>query len=282
VLAPRIRLAPGFSSENLRLALARHERCLAGGPGRVLKAGPRTRVTAVVLDDGRERIVKQYPGRGIGQRLEDALRAAPPLREWRAAERLAQSGVAAPAALALMLPPPLAGGSAYLVLEAIADAEPVNRYAQRRCASRAGRTRRLRLVDAVADHIRSLHERGIEHRDLKGSNLLVRERGEGFELFLVDLAEVRFTGKVCETHRVEALAQLNASTPLEVGPRERLRFLARYEPGQSRAARVRRFRAIERRSRQRGCVWDPGYTGHELADPPYEPPSRWTPRSLLR
>ena len=252
----------------MRLALERHRACLAGGPGRVLKAGARTRVTAIVLSDGTERVVKEYRAGGFARRLEDWLRPASALREWRAAQRLEGRGVAAPAALALVLPAPLSAGSAFVLLEAIAGAEPVNRYVLRRCVGAAARARRLRLADAVADHLRSLHERGIEHRDLKGSNLLVRERGAGFELFLVDLAEVRFSRHVGEAHRLEALAQLNASMPLAVRPTERLRFMARYAPGASRRERARWFRAVDRLSRARKCVWDPGYAGRELIDPP--------------
>jgi tRNA A-37 threonylcarbamoyl transferase component Bud32 len=267
VLPPRIRLAPGFSSENLRLALDGHRGCLAGGPGRLLKDDARTRVTAITLADGREVIVKEYRAGGLARRLEDLVRPAAPLREWRAAHELALRGVAAPAAFGLALPAPLAAASAFVVLEAIGGAEPVNRYVLQRCAGDAARGRRLRLLDAVADQLRSLHERGIEHRDLKGSNLLVREREAGFELFLVDLAEVRFSARVVEKQRLEALAQLNASTPLVVGRSERLHFLTRYAPGASRRERARLFRAVDRLTRARKCVWDPGYAGRELADP---------------
>jgi tRNA A-37 threonylcarbamoyl transferase component Bud32 len=263
VLAERTRLAQGFSSERLAEALDLHARCLAGGPGRVLKRGERTQLSAVTLADGREVCVKEYRPRPLSRRLEDLLRPAPPLREWRAAEALAQRGVPAPAVHALVLPAPLGAGSAYVVMESIAGAVGVNRHALRATAAR-----RRRLVDAVAAFLASLHARGVSHADLKGSNLLVRERGEDFELFVVDLAAVRCRREVSEAERIEALAQLNASTPLAVTRSERLRFLARYAPGAARAERARWFRAIEVRSRARGCVWDPDYRGFELRDPP--------------
>lgn len=263
MLAERTRLAQGFSSERLAEALDRHARCLAGGPGRVLKRGVRTQLTAVTLADGREVCVKEYRPRPLPRRLEDLVRPAPPLREWRAAEALAQRGVPAPAVHALVLPAALGAGSAYLVMESLAGAVGVNRY-----ALRAGDTQRRRLIDAVASFLAALHARGVAHADLKGSNLLVRERGEGFELFLVDLAAVRCRGALREAERIEALAQLNASTPLAVTRAERLRFLAHYLPGASRAERARWFRAVEAKSRTRGCVWDPDYGGFELEDPP--------------
>jgi tRNA A-37 threonylcarbamoyl transferase component Bud32 len=263
VLAARTRLAKGFSRESLAEAAERHARCLAGGPGRVLKRGERTQLTAVTLADGREMCVKEYRPRSLARRLEDLLRPAAPLREWRAAEALAQLGVPAPAAYALALPAPLGAESAYLVLESIGSALAVNRYALRATAQR-----RRALVDAVAGLLASLHARGVSHGDLKGSNLLVREGKAGLELFLVDLAAVRVASAVSEAERIEALAQLNASTPLAVTRWERLRFLARYAPQASRAERARWFRAVEARSRTRKCVWDPDYRGFELADPP--------------
>jgi serine/threonine protein kinase len=123
-------------------------------------------------------------------------------------------------------------------------------------------------VDAVASFVASLHAHGVRHADLKGSNLLVRERGGAFELFLVDLAAVRWGRAPSEPERVESLAQLNASTPLAVTRAERLRFLARYLAGAPRAERARWFRAVETRSQARSCVWDPDYGGVELAEPP--------------
>jgi tRNA A-37 threonylcarbamoyl transferase component Bud32 len=263
VLAERTRLVEGFSSERLAEALGLHARCLAGGAGRVLKRGERTLLTAVTLADGREVCVKEYRARRLSRRLEDLLRPAPPLREWRAALALAQHGVPAPAAYALVLPTPLGAGSAYVVMESIGGAVGVNRYALRATAAK-----RRRLVDAVARFLASVHARGVSHGDLKGSNLLVRERGGELELFLVDLAAVRCGGAVSEAERIEALAQLNASTPLAVTRSERLRFLARYAPEATRAERARRFRAIEAQSRTRSCVWDPDYRGFELRDPP--------------
>jgi tRNA A-37 threonylcarbamoyl transferase component Bud32 len=262
VLAERTRLAPGFSSERLAEARERHARCLAGGAGRVLKRGERTRLTAVTLPDGREVCVKEYLPRSWARRAEDLLRPAPPLREWRAAQALAQRGVPAPAVHALVLPAPLGAGSAFVVMDSLAGAVGVNRR-----ALRAQPAERRRLVAAAAEFVASVHAHGVSHADLKGSNLLVRDRDGGFELFLVDLAEVRLAGAVGEAERIEALAQLSASTPLVVTRAERLRFLARYAPDASRAERARWFRAIERRGRARGCVWDPDYQGVELRDP---------------
>jgi tRNA A-37 threonylcarbamoyl transferase component Bud32 len=261
VLAARTRLAKGFSRESLAAALALPMQCLDGGAGRVLKRGDRTQLSLITLADGRELCVKEDRPRSLSRRFEDVLRPSAPEREWRAAHELARRGVPAPSVHALVLPAAFARGSAFVVMESIAGATAVNRY-----ALRASPQQRRQLVLRSAEFLSALHARGICHADLKGSNLLVREQGAGFELFLIDLAALRFVRRVRETARLEALAQLNASTPRVVTRAARLRFLARYAPTASQSERARWFRAVERRSRARGCVWDPGYAGVELVD----------------
>jgi hypothetical protein len=263
----RIRLAPGFSGDDLRDALRCHRACLAGGPGRVLKDDLRTRVSAVALPGGSSVVEKEYRATGLRRRVEDLLRPTAPLREWQAALALSRRGVAAARIRALALPRPLAARSAFVVQEELVGAVPVNRFVMGREFGSQGWVRRRALVDAVADWLHALHAGGIEHRDLKGSNLLVREVGSSFELLPVDLAAVRIGRSVSETRRAEALAQLCASTPLAVSRAERFRFVVRYlaEPTRERSRRL--FRSAERLTRERNCVWDPAYAGRELEDP---------------
>jgi heptose I phosphotransferase len=263
----RIRLAPGFSGDDLQEALRSHRACLTGGAGRVLKDDRRTRVSAVALSGGRAVVVKEYRAKGLRRRLEDLLRPSAPLREWRAAHALPQHGVATARVWALALPRPLAADSAFVVQEELVGAVAVNRYVLRCGSGPHGWSRRRALVDAVAEWLRTVHARGVEHRDLKGSNLLVREVGSAFEILPVDLAAVRIGTRVSEKRRAKALAQLSASTPLVVSRTERFRFVVRYlaDPNRERARRL--FRSAVHLMRDRKCVWDPGYAGRELADP---------------
>jgi hypothetical protein len=222
---------------------------------------------AVALPGGSSVVVKEYRATGLRRRVEDLLRPSAPLREWQAALALSRRGVAAARIRALALPRPLAARSAFVVQEELVGAVPVNRFVMGREFGSQGWVRRRALVDAVADWLHALHAGGIEHRDLKGSNLLVREVGSSFELLPVDLAAVRIGRSVSETRRAEALAQLCASTPLAVSRAERFRFVVRYlaEPTRERSRRL--FRSAERLTRERSCVWDPAYAGRELEDP---------------
>jgi len=259
----RIRLADGFGPDDLARALEAHRHCFAGGAGRVLKNGGRTRISWVSLPGGRELCVKEYLSLPFARRIEDLLRPAAPLREWRAANALPPLGVGAPRAHALALPAPLRAGSAFVVLDAIAG-EPVNRFAARRFARGRERAVKLRFLTGLADHLGALHARGVRHGDLKGSNLLVTERADGFEFWLVDLARVRVGAPVSRRRRLAGLAQLDASMPLVITRSDRMRFLLRYAAQESRDGIRSMFREVDRLSRARSRVWDRSYAGSEL------------------
>ena len=264
MLAERTRLAQGFSSEHLAEALDRHARCLAGGPGRVLKRGDRTQLSAVTLASGRELCVKEYRPRSLARRLEDLVRPAPPLREWRAAEVLAQRGMAAPAVYALVLPAPLGAGSAYVVMESIAAAVGVNRYALRATAAE-----RRRLVDAVATFLASLHARGVSHADLKGSNLLVRERRRRLRAVP---GGSRGGARPRRGERGGAHRGARAAERVHSARRDAVRARCASSRATRRRPRAPSAHAGSGRSRRAAarasCVWDPDYRGFELRDPP--------------
>ena len=94
------------------------------------------------------------------------------------------------------------------------------------------RTRRLNM--ALAQLIRALHERSLEHRDLKASNILVHlDRLETSEfLSLIDLVGVRLTSPVPRRRRIKNLARLSVSLANTLGRTrtETLRFLRAYLP----------------------------------------------------
>jgi hypothetical protein len=60
----------------------------------------------------------------------------------------------------------------------------------------------------------TLRQDGVDHGDLKGGNVYLRQRGDGaFEARLIDLEKVAFLRRVGERRAIRALAQLNASLP---------------------------------------------------------------------
>jgi serine/threonine protein kinase len=91
-----------------------------------------------------------------------------------------------------------------------------------------------RITPALAALVRSLHDRSLSHRDLKASNILIRQdRGlrDGF-LSLIDLVGVRLQNPVPMNRRVQNLARLSVSLADAPGRTrtESLRFLRAYLP----------------------------------------------------
>ena len=92
-------------------------------------------------------------------------------------------------------------------------------------------TQKKSLINKVARMIRSLHDCGICHRDLKASNILVQRISKQPEkLYLVDLDSARTQKEIRENGRIRDLARLNSSlfrTP-GISTTDRLRFLHSY------------------------------------------------------
>jgi tRNA A-37 threonylcarbamoyl transferase component Bud32 len=87
------------------------------------------------------------------------------------------------------------------------------------------------LLSKVAHLVREMHARGIWHRDLKASNILVQEKVPDEEkLYLVDLDSVRIKKRLGRKEKIRDLARLNASlvSTTTVSMTDRLRFLQYY------------------------------------------------------
>jgi len=91
-------------------------------------------------------------------------------------------------------------------------------------------TRKCEFLHQGAHLVRKMHERGVCHRDLKASNILVCEREGRKELLLIDLDSARIKRHVSREDRVRDLARLNASllNTRRVSTTDRLRFLKCY------------------------------------------------------
>jgi tRNA A-37 threonylcarbamoyl transferase component Bud32 len=87
------------------------------------------------------------------------------------------------------------------------------------------------LLSKVAQLVREMHARGIWHRDLKASNILVQKKvPDGEKLYLVDLDSVRIKKRLDRKEKIRDLARLNASlvSTTTVSMTDRLRFLQYY------------------------------------------------------
>jgi tRNA A-37 threonylcarbamoyl transferase component Bud32 len=129
-------------------------------------------------------------------------------------------------------------GEGAVIMEDLQGAEPLNRYAARFFArGMEGDPRRRReFAGSVARFFRGLHAGEIFHKDVKATNLLVQQDGDGWRIALVDLDHVRFDKPLRKREQARNLAQLHASIPPCVGSTYRWRFLQACLHGKSREA----------------------------------------------
>lgn len=77
----------------------------------------------------------------------------------------------------------------------------------------------------LARVLRSMHDRGVSHRDLKAANILLEN---GIDPSLIDLVGVRLGSSVKFPQRAKELARINASFLTMISHAARLRFLLAY------------------------------------------------------
>lgn len=235
-----------LDARDLEAALAAHRDARGAA---LLEADGRSRVSAVRAGE-RAAIVKEYPPRGFARALADAVRGSPARRGWRAGHGLLARGIGAARPLAYL--ERRAWGvpvRSFFVMEDVRPAPDALTAVHEKPAD---------ALDALVRLVVALHRRGVDHGDLKATNVFLRDGPRGLDPLLVDLEGVRFRRALDEPRRVQALAELNASLP-DVFPVELRRAAfgryARAHPfaeGSARALRRVVEASLARRHRFRG------------------------------
>jgi heptose I phosphotransferase len=217
------------SAEQVVEAIARHREHDAAGRAACEKWGPASSVSRVGvrgLAGARELAVKLHRWRGLRGALSDLWRRSRAARARLGRERLVRCGIDSPALVATV-----ERRRAGLVLESFVlsefrtDARPLPLA----LAALADRSRpRRALLAALGDLVGTLHAAGVDHPDLKPSNLLVAADGT---LALLDLDALVPARWLSRRRRVRALGQLEAYAR-DLAPRlsrtDRLRVLRAY------------------------------------------------------
>jgi tRNA A-37 threonylcarbamoyl transferase component Bud32 len=140
------------------------------------------------------------------------------LRGWHRAKMLLARDIATPRPIAVCRARIWSSPTSYLATEWIAGAKNLHRYgwglAQRPACERFRRARQC--AESLGSLIGRMHAAGVSHRDLKGANLLVVERGECVATWLVDLDGVKLRRRLGPKLRAANLARLAAG--LEAHP----------------------------------------------------------------
>ena len=192
--------------------------------------------TAPVTLGGENRAIhmKRYNYQNSLYALKNCFRCSRGKRVWKTAQGLLTRKIATPLPISfaeqrkgrLLL-------TSYFVTRTIDHALPLSTVLHEGRADTFPRnySGKNMLLSKVAQLVREMHARGIWHRDLKASNILVQKKVPDREkLYLVDLDSVRIKKRLDRKEKIRDLARLNASlvSTTTVSMTDRLRFLQYY------------------------------------------------------
>jgi tRNA A-37 threonylcarbamoyl transferase component Bud32 len=175
-------------------------------------------------------VLKVYRARGAGALARTLLLGSPAQREWNALRRLRSAGVNAPQPLALGTKPPF---SSYLVTRRIESCATLEDLLLGKAPCPVAPKD---LAEACGRLIRSMHEAGVEHRDLHAANLLVDPEGRPH---VTDLHGARLARTLSRRARTRDLLSLAGAFLIHGSQRDRFRFFKAYSnAGQEEARRI--------------------------------------------
>lgn len=226
----------------------------------------RSVVKFAATQDGRE--AEFFLKRHFMPELKDKLRDLLSLRWPMSDARQELDNIRAVAALGIPTMKPVAWGESssgglrqksFLITESLGNLERLENYIVRRFAktlTAAERREKRRLIAAVADLARRLHQAHLFHHDLYCGHILVKEnRDAAPTLFLIDLQRVRRRTWMERRWRTKDLSALDyTANPRAISRADHLRFFLAYlglalRPAQRLTpAHKRWIRAILRRT----------------------------------
>jgi tRNA A-37 threonylcarbamoyl transferase component Bud32 len=228
------------------------------------KSGSRTHVTRHA-SDSIEVAVKTFIRKTTKDMLKRAFRIRSRARqEWTAHRAFRVRGIPVPKGLALAeTRSKLSREPDYLITEARGNMGDLQTLMLEEQARKDERKQTLLTPDdhrmlavTVADVFRLLAEKGVRHRDMKPSNMLLDRTPRGFKIWLVDLGNARYETKWGTEHWIHHLAQCNAGLTTSVTLLDRMRCLRRCGRGRwDSEERLRIARAVLKKSLSRRPMW---------------------------
>lgn len=158
-------------------------------------------------------------------------------RQWRASLIAQERGIPTPMPLAYLEEKGRLPSRSLLVTVNESDFTTLSHYLRKE--TKEGNWIALRgyeFLRELASEVRGMHEKGMIHHDLKGSNILVKEEGEGWAFLFTDLKAARFmnlTGcreSARTTGRESDIIRLLAALRSFFSQEERRHFLCSYLP----------------------------------------------------
>lgn len=192
---------------------------------RPIKTSKSSTVIRVKFDALGECILKRIPVRSWLDPVKNVLRPSSLWRSWKNGHSLHDRGLPTPRPL-LLLHRRRFGieTEGYLLTESIPDSMPLADWVQ----ANPGRERVMRVAERLGRVIRSMHERGVAHRDLKASNILIDRQDRPWLIDLVGVSTSRRIGVRWRTRDLGRLAASFVSQPV-ITNSVRQRFLRIYD-----------------------------------------------------
>jgi len=214
-----------FPPETVSEAVTGHDGSISSQRN-VLKMDDRTRVTH---NWKLEVCVKEFVYSGFWDKLRNTLIPSRGLREWTRGNGMLVRGIETCEYLALVEEYERGFKKrSLIVMKDIGEARTIDEYIYFDILG-SPVERRREFTRSMARFFADLHDRGIFHRDLKASNILVKWiSGRGFCFFPIDLESVRFQKSLSPKQVARNLAQINSSLHLVVTDWDRMRFFKEY------------------------------------------------------
>jgi serine/threonine protein kinase len=217
-------------------------------PERVLKSSKETTTSIwrIKSQEGAEKIcLKHYHDQGLIYGMKYLFRSSKAMKSWIAAHglRVLRIPTAKPMALIEERRWRVLGDS-FLIMEDLTDFPAIDRYVKSTFPINGPSDRleeKRAFIAAFAHTMRSLHDRGLFHKDLKAANILIKKTGNlNWKFYLIDLDGVSFEkGPLKASMRIVNLIQINASIPVQISSTDRLRFLLAYSSEQGLSTRLK-------------------------------------------
>jgi hypothetical protein len=199
-----------------------------GGAGLVIKDGRRSFVKRFSFGS-QEVYLKFYRTYALSRRIGSFWRAAPALRAFRNARRLAALGIGtAPAVAVVARDRNSATGESGLFTLSLLPAESITQFFMDKLSNPGAEEERRVVLRELACFLSDIHGRGIYPKDCKDANVLVRREDDGYSFHLLDYDSFLFLDSVSARRRMKNLHQMGITLGQVLSQEERLLMLQWY------------------------------------------------------
>jgi serine/threonine protein kinase len=226
-----------ISVETLKPLLDDPEGFLNVSRSEILRDKPKTKVVKQSFNtEGvrkRDVVIKRFQYPSLWRRIGFLFLSSPALRCLRGSLLLIEHGIATASPLAALQHPGLkSGGTSYYITEEIKDGRSLDTFWAETVSAwtrKESLCERSQILNEVALLFYRLHSCSIYHRDLKGSNILIRKRSESaWQCLLVDVGDISKKKRLARRRRLKNLVQLLRTFGQHLNVRERVYLVKRY------------------------------------------------------